>query len=1377
MKTIQILLNLYLIQNILTESCNSYNDEYNCNGDSTDWDNRCFQTPPRGSQDYKETYQDMNYLVGYAQLKYSSNKTYCNITFITRINEEKLSQLNINYNILYKFGEIEQELNYITLNSEDNKIPNGLSISAKIIDIDNDITLATLQLEEEYLIWDIPEIIQKEEIYENGQKGSIVELFGWPFDDIAEECDILKVAGYLGIKITPPNEHVFTKNWIESDGLNPWEYFIQPVSYKLNSRLGNKTQLKSMINKCRKNNIRIYSQIVINQMTYNGNDIYEEHYEERDCSPNNKWTAKSSNAGSPFFTILGRKDLNKYTGRIPIFEFPSVPYCGTDIHCKKGYQYSNYPEYDSSWINGLIDLNTGKPYVQQRIADFLTELISIGISGFSIYNGKYISTTDYCGIFGKFKENLGDEYLPKDFFAILEMSFESNDEINYFICNNNIDESFGSNFDEKLRGVLSGDDYKKIKIQTKNIITCDSSPIINEDKYISVFENEKNQLNDENNINTLIQNVEGHKSNYINMFQNTNSKIKIVFSSYTITNGGTGFPDGYSDCTGIEGCIKSVPYSKAYDPLSTGYDTENEGNNLQGVYTRVHRDLLIINAMRESMNLTQLSEDELYRDERAKIYGCPTTIPTTIITTTNPTTIITSTIPKLDSTNIIPTSILTTIIQNKDLTNIPISDINSKETNESALSSEINDKNSNSLDKCTAQDYFNKICKLNNNTNYIYINSFIKNIETEIIDGNMNDLLENVINEIKKDLIIEEKNCFVEITSSYNQNNKKYSNISTIQLGDCENILKDKYNISEEQTLIILKIDYYEEGSLTPIVEYEIFHPITKEALNLEYCNETKINLLIPATIDESNLLKYNSSSEYYTNKCYPTTSANSTDITLDDRKNEYINNNLSLCESNCDYNGYDIKNKKVLCECEVKDKFDFISDISIDKTKLLEKFKNFSENLNLHVVLCYYIFFTKEGFTKNIGNFILLSIIMYNFLAINLFVMKGYEIFKKKNSFLIDIIMKKIKQNNEKEINENNEDKITDKNSAKNKNKKKKILNTQINELKSLNKEYENSKKNLINANILKVPPKKKIKIIVKKKKKIGSSNSLILNIFNATRTNNPLIFSKSFKNINFNQKFSKNDVVNNSSKDIIIKNSDNKIIDNMNNYNDYELNNLPFKSALEIDKRTYCQYYISLLKTKHILVFTFYNYNDYNSILLKTCIFLFSFSLYFTINTLFYTDSTMHKIYEDEGRDYLIYRLPRILYSTIISISFNYLIKYLSLSQKNLLQLKNAENVENLNTKIKDTYRCLNIKFTLFFNISLLFLIFFWYYVSCFCAVYKNTQTYLIKDTLISFALSLVYPIIINTLPGLLRIQSLRESYSNRECMYKFSKLIQLI
>jgi hypothetical protein len=33
-----------------------------------------------------------------------------------------------------------------------------------------------------------------------------------------------------------------------------------------------------MIYKCRKKGIRIYSQVVINQMTFLGNDIYDDHY-------------------------------------------------------------------------------------------------------------------------------------------------------------------------------------------------------------------------------------------------------------------------------------------------------------------------------------------------------------------------------------------------------------------------------------------------------------------------------------------------------------------------------------------------------------------------------------------------------------------------------------------------------------------------------------------------------------------------------------------------------------------------------------------------------------------------------------------------------------------------------------------------------------------------------------------------------------------------------------------------------------------------------------------------------------------------------------------------------------------------------------------
>ena len=188
---IQAFLYLFLFKIFLSQSCHSFNNEYNCGQSTVEWDNRCFQTPPKNSESYKETYQDMHYLVGYARLKYFSNKNLCNITFITKINTEKLSSISTNFKILYKFGSIEQEENNIILNSENDIYPDGLNISAKIIDINTETILASLVLEEEYLIWENPPIIQDKEIYDKGQKGTIVELFGWPYDDIAEECDIL----------------------------------------------------------------------------------------------------------------------------------------------------------------------------------------------------------------------------------------------------------------------------------------------------------------------------------------------------------------------------------------------------------------------------------------------------------------------------------------------------------------------------------------------------------------------------------------------------------------------------------------------------------------------------------------------------------------------------------------------------------------------------------------------------------------------------------------------------------------------------------------------------------------------------------------------------------------------------------------------------------------------------------------------------------------------------------------------------------------------------------------------------------------------------------------------------------------------------------
>ena len=151
------------------------------------------------------------------------------------------------------------------------------------------------------------------------------------------------------------------------------------------------------------------------------------------------------------------------------------------------------------------------------------------------------------------------------------------------------------------------------------------------------------------------------------------------------------------------------------------------------------------------------------------------------------------------------------------------------------------------------------------------------------------------------------------------------------------------------------------------------------------------------------------------------------------------------------------------------------------------------------------------------------------------------------------------------------------------------------------------------------------------------------------------------------------------------------------------------------------------------------------------------------------------MHKIYEDQGSFNFIFQVPQILYSTLISSFINMIIKTLSLSQKNIIELKNHK--QNLNNKKTNILKCLVIKFTLFFILSLILLLFFWFYLGCFCAVYKNTQKHLINDTIISFILSLLYPVFLNFIPGFFRIPSLRDVNKNKEGLYKFSKIIQLI
>ena len=225
----------------------------------------------------------------------------------------------------------------------------------------------------------------------------------------------------------------------------------------------------------------------------------------------------------------------------------------------------------------------------------------------------------------------------------------------------------------------------------------------------------------------------------------------------------------------------------------------------------------------------------------------------------------------------------------------------------------------------------------------------------------------------------------------------------------------------------------------------------------------------------------------------------------------------------------------------------------------------------------------------------------------------------------------------------------------------------------------------------------------------------------------------------------------------------------------NDYEINRLSYKKAILYDKRTFIQYYWSILKKGNILLFAFIPNNDYNSMILKICLFLLSFGLYYTVNALFFSDLSIHKIYNNEGKYDFIYQIPKIIYSTIISSVINLLMKTLSLTEKNIISLKDKITNNKLEQYIYNLKKCLKIKFFLFFIISYIFLFIFWLYVSTFCAVYRIDAKYLFDDTIISFGLELFYPFGYYLILGLFRIYSLKDKNKNKECIYNIGKFIQ--
>ena len=637
--------------------------------------------------------------------------------------------------------------------------------------------------------------------------------------------------------------------------------------------------------------------------------------------------------------------------------------------------------------------------------------------------------------------------------------------------------------------------------------------------------------------------------------------------------------------------------------------------------------------------------------------------------------------------------------------------------------------NSNLITDNLTNIYNEKNCELNKNCN---IEDLVTNNCINItFSGNntfkFSDIMKSCIAGGKVQKLLKVKNSIVFSNENNIHQLSQYSfqkdniDLTSLNLDACKDAIKDQIPSDNIEDLYLYIIEHNLEGINIPILEYILFkeEDIYQDTfINLSICGDSHVKVQTLLKNGDINIDECDPTSDIYKNNCYKQ-SENGVDLTIYDRKNRFNDKNMSLCEKGCEFIGYNTTIKKVECDCVIKIDMNFNENNS-NVGDLVSKIENNQKSKsNIDVVTCD-IFSSKENIVTNSGFYLLLFILIIFVIIFIIFCVKGKE---KLRNQIDEVIYNYFEKN--KEGNNNT---------------------TKINNNKS--------------------PTNKKIKKINKNNKELNTKGKIKKNIKNINNNKN--------KDNNTNIT-SKNKTSNALTKNKIINTKKNKKIPKMN---DYELNILPYLDAINYDKRSSCDYYWSLIKNKQLFMFTFCSFTDYNSGVIKKFIFFLSFALHYTINALWFNDSTMHQIYKDEGSFNFKYQYLSILVSALAAtVILRIMLETLVLTERSIVKIKLNKNYESA-VKMKDNLiNNFNIKFAIFFVINFILLVAFWYYLTCFNAIYNNTQVYLIENTLISFAISFFFPIIYNIIPTALRTCALTNEKKDGQYLYSASQIFQII
>ena len=628
-------------------------------------------------------------------------------------------------------------------------------------------------------------------------------------------------------------------------------------------------------------------------------------------------------------------------------------------------------------------------------------------------------------------------------------------------------------------------------------------------------------------------------------------------------------------------------------------------------------------------------------------------------------------------------------------------------------------------------------------------------------------------------------------------NSTREPNATYINFTECESLLRNHYNISESSYITLLQLELYNNYSKSLInqVEYELYDEnFTK--LNLNLCNNKNIQIIyaikdnLGLDTEMINSLKnlgidvFDINDNFFWDVCQPYSAESGNDLILEDRIKD-LYQNFSLCEEGCTYDNLSLENMTVSCNCKIKENIaTVVSEINLDQIK-------YETTSNFDIIKCYDIIFKFKLEFTNIGFWIFSILLLLHFPLIFHYFYTGVG---PIYNFVIKEMVKYGYLTND-QLNNNRTKNHKEKT-------KKKENNPPQKKKKGNNKKVNNAfviQNNIINKTFNKLTSSMRSKKEYKKKFKKKKSNKKInINVNNFTEIDNSKnIINNNGKNLALIDWETKNpeDKKNKGKSEIIdfaliTINLKNKKYNNDIFEKSYRvLNNYTFEEAIKYDKRDLCEIFFIYLNSKQAIFHAFFFKSPLELFSLRLCLLFFIFSCDLALNAFFYFNDNISKKYHYAKNLFLFTfsnNITVILLSTFtgfilltlfikLSNSTNAMREVFQNEEEKIKKQKNYKVSETRKIEIKNEidkiFRNYKIKIIVLLTVELLFMIFFWYYVTIFCHVYKSTQTSWILDSFLSILSRFIIDALICL--GLAKLYRIGVD-SNIKCIYKFSMFL---